>query len=283
ARADYSRLRDERRPARRRARRAASPPLRERARLQDGQVDRGHRIRRRFRRPRRWPGRLQRRPRILRLPHAHLIGTGKQSMPAFGPKRTLKTFAKVANYARVRFRLTLADGRAAGVCHFPPSGVRLELSRRPNLIRLSAVATIASSAERGAHPRRCRAFSLVALRLTPSKGTIRALPRPSASFLRCNDEALALGHQIGHGPEMQVGHIAHINEAEIELGRGGLAIRQILDERAEGSPPRLRTARRSGPCPRAAARRPCRPRPRSAPCDRCGAGRDDRYDRFVAA
>ena len=71
--ADDPRLRDERRAGQRPARRAVAAALRERAGLQDGQVDRGDRVRARLRRSRRGPGRLQRGPRVLWLPHADLI------------------------------------------------------------------------------------------------------------------------------------------------------------------------------------------------------------------
>ena len=57
-RADHSRLRDERGAGQRPSRRAAAAALRERVGLQDGQVDRGDRVRARLRRPRRRPGRL---------------------------------------------------------------------------------------------------------------------------------------------------------------------------------------------------------------------------------
>ena len=66
-------------PAQRAARRAAAAALRERARLQDGQMDRGDRVRARLRRPRRRPGRLQRGSRVLRLPHADLRRCSGQS------------------------------------------------------------------------------------------------------------------------------------------------------------------------------------------------------------
>lgn len=60
--------------AQRPARRTAAAALRERTRLQDGQVDLGDRVRRRLRRSRRRARRLQRGSRVLWLSHADLTG-----------------------------------------------------------------------------------------------------------------------------------------------------------------------------------------------------------------
>ena len=94
-RTDDPRLRDERRAGQRSAWRAAAAALRERAGIQDGQVDHGDRIRRRLRRPRRRSGRLQRGPRILRLSDADLIASGhhrrdRETRPAARAKEELE-------------------------------------------------------------------------------------------------------------------------------------------------------------------------------------------------
>ena len=71
--ADDPRLRDERRAGQHPSWRALAAAMRERVGLQDGQMDRSDRVRARFRRPWRGPGRLQRGPRVLWLPDADLI------------------------------------------------------------------------------------------------------------------------------------------------------------------------------------------------------------------
>ena len=74
-----ARLRHERRAAVLRPRRAAAAAQRDRARLQAGQVDQRHRVRRALLGDRRRPRRLQPGPRVLRLPAVDLTVSGRAS------------------------------------------------------------------------------------------------------------------------------------------------------------------------------------------------------------
>ena len=140
----------------------------------------------------------------------------------------------------------------------------------PSRTRLSAVATMDSSFERGDQPSRRLAFSLVAFFILPSSGRIcftagsthrgdahqpvGQLPgrhslgrRAHAALQHLGDvedrqeiagdgeEAFALGGGMSHGADVQVGDVAHIDDAEIEPRAAGHgAVHQALHQEDRG-------------------------------------------------
>ena len=142
--------------------------------------------------------------------------------------------------------------------------------KSPSRTRLSAVATMASSLERGAQPSTRLAFSFVRVLALAELGQdllhrriaqrrdahqpVGQLPgrhapggRAHAALQHLGDvehrhevagdgeEALALGRRIGHGAQVQVGDVAHVDHAEREPRAAGHgAVHQALHEQDRG-------------------------------------------------
>ena len=137
-------------------------------------------------------------------------------------------------------------------------------------MRLSAVATMESSVERGVQPRRRRAFSLVAFLCLPSSGRICLMAGSArdamvtmksgssragtlcggfahAGFEDFGDvehgdevagdgqEALASGGRVGHSAEVEVGYVADVDCAEVNArDAGDGSVHHALDDEDGG-------------------------------------------------
>ena len=131
-------------------------------------------------------------------------------------------------------------------------------------MRLSAVATTASSRERGVHPSTRCAFSLVALRILQQREELlhrgvepgrqpyhpvrqltgrhllRGIAQTRLSTFAMSsidmhspgdrDEALSSRRRARHRAQVQVGDVAHVDDAEVELRAAGHAVHQPLHQ-----------------------------------------------------
>ncbi len=90
------------------------------------------------------------------------------------------------------------------------------------------MATIASSFDRGSQPSERRAFSLVAFIMMPSRGTRAFIAGSRIAAMRISqfgshtiagdrNKALAVGGGIRHRAQVQVGDIAYIDKARVDL------------------------------------------------------------------